>query len=469
MRRLFLFGCFTVLLSAGCSASKQSFKQAKEFEAAGLYVKSAEEDLRALRHNRNYTEALVHLRKVAPLAYNELLERVGNLEKVNNWDQAVVEYGHLNDILAECHQHGVVFETVNVKQRLGGARRKAAEYHFKNAETLYGNQRWGDAAFAYLKASDYVENYNGALDKGIQAFLNAGDAALKNGAAAEALDAYHRVLEIAPNHPGANSRAAEVHYLNGKGLFEQGDFRAALAEFEQVREYVEDYKDIERWTERTYDEAVQYVAIIPFLNQSRQQVDGYFIAADIYNQVAQENLGFARFQPHSETVAMVSKLNSRFGGSVSEAQIVDAARDEELDSIVFGKVREVRVGDKPDEVKEYEHTVTRTAKDPDGKEVEEAETIFYREHVVRREVGVVVEYVVIDVRSGKYVEQETLRRNLDDDAIWIAYQGSVYDLPEKKRHLLDAPRDPRPVYAILQQLFEKMTSEISKDVIRFFE
>ena len=110
MRRLFLFGCFTVLLSAGCSASKQSFKQAKEFEAAGLYVKSAEEDLRALRHNRNYTEALVHLRKVAPLAYNELLERVGNLEKVNNWDQAVVEYGHLNDILAECHQHGVVFK-----------------------------------------------------------------------------------------------------------------------------------------------------------------------------------------------------------------------------------------------------------------------------------------------------------------------------------------------------------------------
>ena len=57
-----------MLLLTGCSASKQAFKEAKEYEDAGLYVEAAEADLKALHNDRKFKDAKVHLRKVAPLA-----------------------------------------------------------------------------------------------------------------------------------------------------------------------------------------------------------------------------------------------------------------------------------------------------------------------------------------------------------------------------------------------------------------
>jgi tetratricopeptide (TPR) repeat protein len=452
-----------------CSGTKKTFEQAQKYEKAGLYVQAVEYDLLALKKKPDYTEALLHLKRVAPKAYEELLARAKNFASAEEWDQAVDQYQQLRQMLGEVQRHGVIFKTVDVKEQLATAKQKAAANHFANAERLYAQNRWDAAAVAYLKASGYVENYNKSIDKAILAFVNAGDAKRAEKQYIAAIDTYHEILDIAPNSTLAKTKIAETHYDYGRVLFTREQYRGALEHFELAGEYVPGFKDLESWRQRAYENAVMFVAILPFVNQSKHPVDGYFIAAEIYNRVVSPDLRFADFMPHAETMAMVSKLRNTRPMMVSETQAVSIAQQEELNSIIWGKIRDVSIKDRPEKVKEYEHLKTTTRKDSSGKEVEETETIYFREHVRSRYIRITLEYAIIDTETGRHLDNERLTEDIEDKAIWIAYQGSIYDLPEDKRAFLDAPRDPEPQHVLIDQLLLSQIDKISRDLIRFYQ
>ena len=94
--------CLLLMLAimAGCSASKQAYKEARKYDEAGLFVESAEQDLKALDKDPKFKEAKKHLLGVAPKAYDELMRRAQNLQQAENWDQAVAEYKHLDRLLS---------------------------------------------------------------------------------------------------------------------------------------------------------------------------------------------------------------------------------------------------------------------------------------------------------------------------------------------------------------------------------
>jgi len=457
------------LLVIACSASKKAFKQAKEYEKAGLYVEAAEYDIRALKEKSNFKDAKAHLRKVAPLAYEELVKQGETHEAAENWDLAVGVYGHLKRLLEDFSRYGVVLETVNVNARLNRSKRHAAEAHYQAAEAFFRSAKWQKAANAYLKAHHFIDNYNKSFTKAIQSFVNAGNRFLKRKEYRKALKMYDRALVIAPGHRLVRNRMANAHYLLGRRLFERNEFRKALTEFQTVEEFVPGFSDVERWVERAYAEAVQFVAVVPFLNESRVAVDGYFLASEILQLVQHADLEFAEFMDHASTVAMVSSIRRGRHGSVSEAQLLDAAEQEGLDAIIWGKIRDVAVKDKPEAVTEYEYERVVVVQDSAGKDIEQKEPIYYREHVRRRTIRLVVEFVILDCETGKYLDKQRLSEDLVDDAVWIAYQGSMYDLPEGKRALLDAPRNPREVPVLLDILLQRMSERIAKQVARFYE
>lgn len=459
----------TVALLAGCSASKQAHKQAKEYEKAGLYVESAQQDLKALRKDKNFKDAKVHLRKVAPLAYQELLTRAENLTAAENWRPSVIEYRRLADLLTQFHRYGVVLETVNVRERLTAAERKAAAYHYEQAESFAARAAWRQAAYAYLDANDFVENYNNSLDQAMQAFIKSGDQLLREKDFAGALDSYAGVLEISPNHEVATKKSAAAHYLYGKQLFTEGQFREALDQFEACLSYIPGYRDAEEWVQRAYDEAVQYVAIFPFLNRSESPIDGYQITSDILLQVTNRDLKFVDFMPHPETVSLLSKLTSNRYGRFSETDLLSLADEEGLDAFVWGTIHDVDARDFQEKFKEYGHDRVVTVQDSTGNDVEQTETIYYREYTRKREVRVRVAFRILATETGRILEQKRYNETINDVANWVAYQGSIYDLPESKRALLDAPRDPRPVPELANQLLASIAHQIAHDVIRFYQ
>jgi len=459
---------FLFLLLLSCSASKQAFKEAKEYEEAGLYVEAAKSDLNALNKDRKFKEAKVHLRKVAPLAYNELLQRAENASEAKNWDQTVDAYAEMNNLLEQFHDHGVTLETINVRERLQQSKAKAAAYHYKNAEELFAAKSWRKAGNAYLKAHEYIPNYNLSHEKAIESFLNSGDFWLKKNEFDKALDSYFRVLDIAAGHSGAQRKIAQAYFSQGRALFESGEYREALAKFEQSKEYNDTQPDIENWLDKAYEAAVQYVAVFPFFNATNVQVDGYRIAGDITTQIFNASLEFLDILPQPETLTLLGRTNAAGIGRVSEGELIRIAEDEGLDSFVWGIVRDIDVRDKPEQMHEYAHDKTIVVKDSLGNDVEQIETIYYREYTVERQVIVRLRCRIIETVTGKILFEETYREQITDLARWVAYQGSIYDLPEDKRNLLDAPRAPRNVPILVNEMIYAIVNKISQDVIRFY-
>jgi len=432
-------------------------------------VEAAEYDLKALREKPDFKEALVHLREVAPKAYYELIKRAGNHEAVENWELAVKEYKRVDNLLRKFSRHGVVFETVNIKKRLARAKQKAAAYHYAKAEEFFKNKRWQNAAFAYLKAHNQIDNYNRSFNKAIRSFLNSGNQRLAANKFRKALDAFSRILEIAPGHRKAEQKLAETHYLLGKQFYHAERFREALEQFEFAREFVADFKDVALWAERAYENAVQYVGIFPFLNQTQVRLDGYFIASEIEHHVNRPDLKFLDLLPHTEIMGLVSELRTSRYFSVSESELLSVAKKEGMNSIVWGKIRDVYIKDEPESFTEYEHEKTITVKDTSGNDVEKVESIFYREYAKSRRVKIELQTMILDTETGKYLDEHRYREEIIDEARWISYQGSIDDLPRNKRKYLDAPRNVRPEYVIIDELLQKIAEKISREVIRFYK
>ncbi|MFQ5865457.1 MAG: hypothetical protein ACE5IW_09540 [bacterium] len=470
--RTFFTYCLLIamFIFTACSASKKAYRKAQEYEEAGLYVQAAQQDLKALREKSDYKEALVHLKRVAPKAYDELINRANKLEASESWDQVVHEYELLNNLLQGFHHHGVVFETVNVKMRLRQAQRQAAEFHYTKADSLFETYRWEEAAYEYLQAHNFIENYNNSFKKAILSFLKAGDYWLENKKYIEAIDTFERLLEVAPHHQKATRKLAESHYQLGKQYFDEKRFREALDEFETTEETVPDYKDAAKWAQRSLEKATQLVAIFPFLNLSRYYaVDGYLLASEITNHCIHANLKFAIFLSDAEVADFMGQYPRAFRGTLSEARLAHLARKEGLTSFVWGKVKEMTVEDSPKTFTEHEYEKTVTVQDTADQEIEELVTIYYREYKQSRRVRMRVEYVIIDSETGSYLDKQRFVEEIFDEARWIAYQGSIYDLPENKQYLLDAPQNPRAPEILIDELVTSVSKRISKHLIRFYK
>ena len=460
-----------LLLSAACASKKalDAFNKAKEYDAAGLYVDAAEQDLRALRERSDFKEALLHLREVAPKAYAELIDRGEKLTAAGNLDQAVSEYERVNHLLNECHHHGVVFETSNVSELLTGAQQRAAEQHFTQAESYFDSRQWRVAADEYVRAHEYRDNYNGSFDKAIQSLVNSGDSLLTTKSFSAALEDFARVLRLAPGHSAANLKMAEGYYLWGKQSFVDGRYREALTQFETVYTFMDDYRDVAEWVERAYEEATQYVAIFPFSNRSPFDVDGYFFAAEILNRVFNVSLDFVEFLPYSDMVAALDELHLNLPGRLHESDLLRAASREKLDAFVWGVIRDIEVKDSPETLKELEHEVATSVKDSLGRTVTEKRTIFYREYTAKRFVRMSVDGTIYGADTAGQLDHQRFVEDITDEARWVGYQGSIYDLPEDKRALLDAPRDPKPAQVLIDELAFSISEDIAKYLIKYYK
>ncbi|MFQ5603913.1 MAG: hypothetical protein ACE5HS_11655 [bacterium] len=458
----------SLLFFTACSASKKAYKKAQEFEDVGLYVEAAEYDLKALHEKPDFKEAQVHLKKVAPLAYDELLSRVQNLESAEKWDETVAEFEALDRFTRDCHRFGVVLKTINIKERLKNARSQAAEGHFTRAESLYAKQSYQRAARAYLKASHFIDNYNNSHSKAILSFLKAGDEIFAEKRYRQAIAIYKNILEFAPRHSKTLNKIAECHFQLGRQYFNAAKYREALKQFETTQKYVEDYRDAAEWAQRAYDEAVQVVGIFPFQNLTAHTVDGYLIASEVINRAIHANLRFAEFLNEAEMNELVNILRRKRPDKLLEVEILKLASDEGLDAVVWGKVQEVRVKDYPESFKEFEHEKVVVVEDSSGKEVEEKTPIYYREYSRARQIRLSVDYFILEAATGKYLDRNRFVEQVRDEVQWIAYQGSIYDLPKNKRPLLDARRDPQPVQALLNELLVKIGQKISREVIKYY-
>ena len=80
-----------------------------------------------------------------------------------------------------------------------------------------------------------------------------------------------------------------------------------------------------------------------------------------------------------------------------------------------------------------------------------------------------VDGTIYGADTAGQLDHQRFVEDITDEARWVGYQGSIYDLPEDKRALLDAPRDPKPAQVLIDELAFSISEDIAKYLIKYYK
>jgi tetratricopeptide (TPR) repeat protein len=459
--------CGVALLSA--CAHKKAYKAAVKYEKSGRYADAARKDLEALDKKPDYEDALMHLRQIALLAYQELLNQAETFESSSQWVEAVYSYDDLETILRRLQRHNVVLQTIDVPSRMAQAREKGAAYYYGNAERHLGAGEYEPAIEQYKKVTVVAGQYRDTKEKLWQAYTGLGDRELKSQQFQPAISDYEQALTYATNVETTKRQIAEAYYRWAEQLEANRNYREAMAKFEQVLAVVPDYEDAARRAQQAYEKAVRRVAILPFRNRSEYGGQyGYLLTEELITKCINANLKFAVFIDRTNLDRIFDEHKLAQAGAVDEGKAVEIGKLEGLHSFVTGTITQISVVTTRPEFVENTHEKVYTVTDTAGQKIEKREPIYYREYTSQRTVQVAASYQIVDVETGRYLGGESFSEKTADTAQWIRYQGSVRDLPKDKQKLLDASGEPKSADLMINDVVRLIADKMSTNVLRFY-
>lgn len=190
------------------------------------------------------------LNLIVPGTFKFYMGKARAAERTARWEEALGHYRMMSDMASELETLPRLTGKKNVEVKpptapadmhnlLGEKNKAAAEYYFRQAESLKGTGKFTEAAGYYKKVSSFLRDYNGA-----------------DRLAEECLSA-------------ASSSAAELAYVKGKKAFEDGKFRKAYLAFQECEKAVANYKDIQQLSEKSKRQGEITLAILPRDNRGR--------------------------------------------------------------------------------------------------------------------------------------------------------------------------------------------------------
>jgi tetratricopeptide (TPR) repeat protein len=460
--------CSTALC-IGC-AHKKAHMRALEYEKSGRYVEAARKELEALDKKPDYEEALSHLQKVAPSAYQELLNRAETFESNAQWIEAVQSYSELEALLQQFLRHRVVLQTIDVSGRETLAREKGAAYHYENAERYFSAGEYAPAISQYQKVTTLAGYHRDTKDKLRQAYTRLGDRDLQAQSFQAAIGNYEQALNYAADAAPLKQQIAEANYRWAVQFEANKNFREAMAKFEEATAATPGYKDAAQRAKQAYEKALQRVAILPFRNRTPYAGQyGYLLTEEVIGKCINANLKFAVFINRANLDQIFEEYKLSQSGAVDERRAVEIGKLEGIHSFVAGALTEITVQTESPSFIEKTHDKVYTVKDSAGKSIEKTDKIYYREYSTKRTVQVFASFQIVDVETGRYLSGETLSESSEDKVQWVRYQGSIYDLPKDKQKLLDASGEPKAAEIMINELVRRMAGKLSDKILQFYQ
>jgi len=445
LRTILVAALLVPALTTGC-AHKRAYKRALRFEGSGQYLQAAEEDLAALDRKPEYEDAKAHLSSIAPAAWEELMSTAASQEAENRWSEAVGTYENAERFLARLTRHGVSITVGDVPTLRERARTNGRQYHYGRGERFFTEGDWESAIAEYLKVVELVGYFENTKTRLWEAHIHLGDSARDEGYFERAIASYYRPqLETA------------------------GDSRGAYEKYGLALETVPEYRDAEARRNAAYEAAVSRVAVLPFRNASSYGFQyASALTEHLTNACVQADLEFAVFATRAHLEEVLREHELAASGAIDPETAARIGQLEGIDYFITGAVTQISEQTSSPTFQERSHTIQRTVRDSTGKEVKVPTEIFYREYTARRTVEVAASYQIVDVENGRIISGDDVTRTVTDEAKWIRYQGSIYDLPESKRPLLDATGEPKSADMLTNDAVRIIAGEMSQKIIRHF-
>ncbi|MCK4771387.1 MAG: hypothetical protein KAT18_00590 [Candidatus Latescibacteria bacterium] len=457
------------LLVTSC-AHKRAYKKAMAFEEEGRFVEAAEQDLRALNKKHDYDDAKNHLKNVAPKAYQQLLTRAEDLQATSKWIEAIETYRQIENLDNRFQSHGVVLETIDLSSRIAWAREQGRDHHYTSAERNFEAGDYLRAIAEYRMVTVIAGYYLDTKEKLWRSYVELGNQKLTVQEFQAAIESYYMpALEYATDMEATNRLIAEAYYQWAVKLASEGNNRRAYETFGRTLEAVQGYKDADQRQEEAFEEALQRVAILLFRNSTPYGGQYSSLLTDqLINKCINANLQYVVFATRSHLDRIIQEYELTAAGAVDPSTAMEIGKLEGINFFITGNLTQISEQTTSPSFVERTHKKTVTVRDSTGKEVKKTETIYYREYTSRRTVQIGASYQIVDAETGRYIRGEDFSERIVDEARWVRYQGSVYDLPENKRGLLDAATEPKSADMLINDGIRLIAEKMSQKIIRYY-
>lgn len=470
-KRKRLAGLLACLLAlSACAGHQKALEKAREYEAAGLYVQAVEEDLRALEKKSDFPDALAHLKKMAPLAVRELRQQAEALAANRQWLEAANHYRQLEALLQRCRQHNVSLAGENPAERLAEIQRSGAADYAARAEDALADGNLPAAIELLKKVHHLLPGYRDNDAKLRQALVEQGTRQQQTGSYATAIATFREAIELTGEHPRVLDSLAAAYYAWGEQLEAAGDFRQAMARFEDAATAVPDFRDALERAQHAYEAAVRHVAILPLRNDTTfPNEHSHFLTETLRRICIDANLKFTDFLPSNEIADLVDRHRLRRARELNLQQAQQIGELEGVHAFVTGALAEIAIvrGEPKVEEKTLERIISE--RDSSGKKVESKETAYYRIYTATHTLRIRAYLQVTDAVSGVRHSREYVTDEVKERAQWLRYQGSIHDLPKEVRHLLDAPDQPTFSSLAINQLLDRVAAKMAHRLRQRFE
>lgn len=451
-------------------AHKKAYKKALELEKSGQYVQAAEKDLEALDKKSDFQDAKEHLQLIAPKAYNELLGKAENYERNQNWMDAINSWNHLDILLTRFQRHGIRLTTVNVSDRLTRSKNSGLNYYYNNANQYFMVGDYLRAIDAFKNVYTIAGNYMDTKNRLWQAHIRVGDQSLGRQEYQEAINYYQASLQYTDDPMQTNQNIAEAYYQWGDNFSRNENYREATEKFELSLSVVPNYRDAERKRQSNYEKAIKRVAIMSFRNSTGYGPQyGNLLTEELINNCVKANLKYASFMTRSHLDQILEEHKLAMAGLVDATKASEIGKLEGIHYFVTGNVTQISEQTGPSSFLEKSYDKKYTEKDSAGNDVEKSKSIYYREYKKSRSVKIAASFQIVDVETGKYITGDNYTENVTDEAVWVRYQGSIYDLPEETRQLLDGRTEPKSSDIMINDGMRNIAGKMSERIITFLK
>ena len=406
----------------------KAYQQGKIIEALDFFIAKVTEDPK-------HQKSVDMIKKLLPEVIELRKANAKQFEEAGQWDKAQKEYdrlGRLDKVL----QSVIVYDN---KQKLEFPRINVAEA--KSSAT-------GNAAEKFYF-------------KGVEAMATIGNAE-------KALEFFKEARKFNPDYKDAKELSAKALYNDGMALINKRDFKVGVRILWKIRDfYPNGYQDSEQRVQAAIDSAKVKVAVMPFDNLTANteygEVGSNMTSEIIAAGVTQKPI-FVDFVTRDYVQSILSEQSLGLSGAVNVSTAPQIGKLIGIQVFLFGKITAINP-DYPNVIEVSGESRATIYKNGQQYPVY-AQWI---KHTRKGQVNVIANYQVVDVKTGRIIDSQSVSRTLSSIAQWVTFTGNEEALESSVRaHNTtgDAPITPPEILA--SDALRQISSTIAASILRYY-
>jgi len=419
--------CLAFVLSDDYKNGMKALEQGNKIEALEFFIAKVTSDPK-------HQKSVDMIKKLLPEVIELRKANAKKYEEAGEWDKTQKEYdrlGRLDKVLQSLivYDNGqkMEFPRINVAEAQSSATGNAAEKF-------------------YLK--------------GVEAMATTGNAE-------KVLEFFKEARKFNPDYKDAKELSAKALYNDGLALINKGAFKKGVHILWKIRDfYPNGYRDSEQRVQAAIDSAKVKVAVMSFDNLTANtrygDVGSNMSSEMIATGVAQKPI-FVDFVTRDFVQSLLSEQSLGISGAVNASTAPQIGKLIGIQVFVFGKITAINpyYPNAQQFQSESRATVYRNGQ-------QYPLYAQWTRYTRTGQVTVTANYQVVDVKTGRIIDSQSVSRTMSSTAQWLTYTGDYDALESSLRALVGGEVSVEPPEILTSDAIKQIGGIIAVAILRHY-